>query len=454
MQSFASRAGRWPLALTLALAALGACADEPPTTAPGAQPKPNLAIGDVITVTNTSGGTDWGSLRWAVGQTLGGETIRFDPSLAGATITLDTTLKLSHYIAIEGSRDRGIIISGGGKVRVMYVDTEGVTLKNLTITGGFLTGDVGFAIYSLGEVVLENSTVRNNAGAYAAIHTRKATLINSTVAGNTSTSTLAGISYKADGGLVLVSSTVAFNNGNGVAPFSGVPSAPGTLRLYNSIIANNGTPGSPTANCYYPTSATTTYVGTNISNDASCGEAPKMLVQDPMLGTLADHGGPSQTIDIARESPAVNAALEFCLVGVDQRYVPRDAKCDVGAFEVTEFTRVTLTVDPGAAVNQKTGWAVVTGTVQCSRSEVFTLGLAVGLTQEQKSGKSSSVVQAAGSTPFACSPSVQPWSVALAPSAGAFGNGSAEATVQTANTPEWVTPSLVTKPVKLYWARK
>ena len=143
-----------------------------------------------------------------------------------------------------------------------------------------------------------------------------------------------------------------------------------------------------------------------------------------------------------------------CALATDQRNVPRDAQCDLGAFEVTEFTRVTLTVNPNVAVDQRTGWAVVTGTVSCSRGEPFTLGLQVDLKQDQKNGKTSTVVQASGPTTFTCATSAQPWSVALAPSAGAFGNGAAQLTVQTANMPEWIIPSTLSNAAKLYWGRK
>ena len=72
MHTVASRAGRWPLALSLAATiTLGACADDP--VAPKIPSKPNLSAsptGDFIevTVTSTSGGTEVGSIRWAAGQ--------------------------------------------------------------------------------------------------------------------------------------------------------------------------------------------------------------------------------------------------------------------------------------------------------------------------------------------------------------------------------------------------
>src|SRR5687768_4740502 len=78
MRAFSTRAGRWSLALTLAaVATLAARPDEPPAppriTAPGV---PSLTIGDVVTVSNTSGGAELGSLRWALLRATAQETDR------------------------------------------------------------------------------------------------------------------------------------------------------------------------------------------------------------------------------------------------------------------------------------------------------------------------------------------------------------------------------------------
>ncbi|MEP7359227.1 MAG: choice-of-anchor Q domain-containing protein, partial [Anaerolineales bacterium] len=56
---------------------------------------------------------------------------------------------------------------------------------------------------------------------------------------------------------------------------------------------------------------------------------------NPLLGTLADHGGDTLTVDLLANSPAIGlAAAAFC-PQVDQRGVPRPlgAACDLGAYE-------------------------------------------------------------------------------------------------------------------------
>jgi len=134
MFRFISRAVRWTPALMLP--ALVAWVDEPqPATASPSRRTAAVAAYDTITVTNTSGGTGEGSLRWAVSQATGGETIRFDPALAGATVKLDTILQVPYYVTIEGPKTGGITISGGGNRRVMQID-RGASLRNVMITGG------------------------------------------------------------------------------------------------------------------------------------------------------------------------------------------------------------------------------------------------------------------------------------------------------------------------------
>ena len=60
-------------------------------------------------------------------------------------------------------------------------------------------------------------------------------------------------------------------------------------------------------------------------------------VVDPMLGSLANHGGPTETIALMPMSPAVDAADPACPPpATDQRgsMRPGGARCDIGAFEV------------------------------------------------------------------------------------------------------------------------
>lgn len=445
------RAGRWPLAF--ALAALGACADEPSPTAPGAQPRPNLAVGDIITVTTAADGPDLaGSLRWAVRQAVGGETIRFASDLAGATITLDSVLAIFEPVTIEGPADKGITISAAGRGRAIAVNTydgstaPSTTLRNLSITGGKISVGQGAGIFTVSPLVLEHVTVwGNEAGGGAAIAQASGnlafglTLINSTVSGNVGTGTLwPAITTTAD--LTLINSTVAYNS-----PGAIWTAASGTMRVRNSILAHNG----PGKNCDIGTSMVS-FEGKNLSDDMTCGDAAVTIVGDPKLGPLAMNGGPTMTHALLPTSPAMNAGKD-CTVTVDQRYRSRDAQCDIGAFEFTDPTAVTITIDPSATVDVVSGDARVTGTVKCSRNgDQF--GVRVDL-QQQKSDNAPSPVRGAGVASVACTTSAQPWSALVVPAAGAFKAGAAAATAATHQAPSWVTPSTTSRSITLHRPR-
>lgn len=440
-------------ALVLIWVALtSACSDDvaaptrPPTRAP------NLAMGDVITVTTATDGPDLtGSLRWAVKQATGGETIRFAPELAGATITLDSVLVVyKPLLTIEGPADKGITISAGGKGRVMAVNTyDGssatlTTLRNLSITGGKLSSDGGAGISVGSPLVLEHVTLFGNEAPGPVIYQAGyspsfVTLVNSTMSGNVSAS-YPVISTAGD--LTLINSTVAENAAQG-GVFTGAGSK---LTLRNSIVAHNGGKSCEVG------IATVSAEGKNIADDASCGDAAVTMVADPKLEPLAMNGGPAQTHALAPTSPAVNAGKD-CTVTVDQRYQPRDAQCDIGAFELTNATAVTLTIDAGANVDLTTGYAYVRGTVKCSRAgDAFALAVQL---QQQKTDNAPSVVRGAGEVSVsACSTVAKAWSATVIPAAGAFRAGAAAAQAATHETASWVTPATASRSVSLVRTKK
>jgi hypothetical protein len=95
MPTITTRAARWPLAFTL-VALVGQWVE--------------------VTVTNTSGNTEVGSLRWAANQIgSGGGVIHFAPSLDGAGIILNGTLSPDGPMYIDGPA-KGITISGNHSI--------------------------------------------------------------------------------------------------------------------------------------------------------------------------------------------------------------------------------------------------------------------------------------------------------------------------------------------------
>jgi uncharacterized repeat protein (TIGR01451 family) len=91
--------------------------------------------------------------------------------------------------------------------------------------------------------------------------------------------------------------------------------------------------------------------GHNLDSGNTCGfvEPGDLQNTDPLLGPLANNGGPTQTHALLPGSPAIDAGGE-CIAFPDQRGVvrPQGAACDIGAYElaVPVDLSVTKTVDP------------------------------------------------------------------------------------------------------------
>ena len=440
----ASRAAPWPRALLVAaLATLGACTDEPVAPRTPSTPTPNafaLASGLVeLTVTNVSGFTDPGSLRWAASQIQsGGGVIRFAPSLDGATIVLNGTLTPGGPMYIEGP-PKGISITGNHQHRVIegaQIDGR-VGLTNVTITKGFHP-EYASAIRAA-SLYLQNSTVQDSWGPGSAIRVQSLLdATNSTISQNLTNGTALEYSERAQ--VFITNSTIAHNSGAGIGLYGPITSAYSLLVvLNNSILANNA------RNCV--TTSGLRYEGRNISNDWSCGNVG-IGIGDPQLLPLANNGGPTKTHAIAHTSPALNWGLN-CYPTTDQRYVPRDAKCDVGAFEFNDFTKIAITIDPSIRFDPTYGYALLTGTMTCTRPEV--VNLALELHQYQKVSKDVVVhVQSGSGTQVSCSPTTTTWARKMYPTeGGAWQAGAANATAATYGTAEWTTPASVASPVRL-----
>jgi hypothetical protein len=253
------------------------------------------AWAETFTVTNTSD-TGTGSLREAINKansTAGADEIVFADGVSG-TITLASTLPTimdSAGLVIDGGGD--VTVSGNHAVRVFKVGSEAkLTLRNLTIADGEVRGtnfvEGGSGIYNEGTLTLTNGTI----------------------------------------------------SGNGGVPFfgSGVYNGwDGTATLRNTIVANS-TLG---PNCY----GSIIDGGYNIEDADTCrfkratGSLPKT---DPLLDPagLSDNGGPTQTIALQPDSPAVDLVGQSACPPpqTDQRGVmrPQGETCDSGAFELVQ----------------------------------------------------------------------------------------------------------------------
>ena len=107
----------------------------------------------------------------------------------------------------------------------------------------------------------------------------------------------------------------------------------GTLTLLNIIVASSTSGG----NC----GGTIINDGNNIDDGTTCGWGStdgSMSSTDPLLGALADNGGPTQTFALLVGSPAMDGVTFNAPNGApstDQRGVarPQGVRYDIGAYE-------------------------------------------------------------------------------------------------------------------------
>jgi hypothetical protein len=126
-------------------------------------------ISDQLTVTSAADSGP-GSLRSEIALAQSGDTIDFDPSLAGQTITLTSgELAITKSLDIEGLGANLLTVSGGDASRVFDVSAGvTVTIAGMTMTDGLANGSApvvasaGGGILNLGSLTLSNDVLSDN----------------------------------------------------------------------------------------------------------------------------------------------------------------------------------------------------------------------------------------------------------------------------------------------------
>jgi len=237
-----------------------------------------------------------------------------------------------------GQETCAFYISGGGIFNTGQMIITDSMIRNNESEGAS-------AIFNSGEsigIVIKNSTIYDNHATaaftidnYAYLHIR-----NSTLSGNTAqTGYISGIANRST--LIIESSTLA-NIGRSSSIYN---DASGTVRIKDSILQNDGAPGS--GNC--EDNSVWISDGYNIYSDDSCPYTGTgdLVNTDAQLGPLGDWGGPTPTMPLLTGSPARDHRPGVCMtipesptlppmpLTEDQRHYERsDGSCDAGAFEV------------------------------------------------------------------------------------------------------------------------
>jgi Big-like domain-containing protein/parallel beta helix pectate lyase-like protein len=282
---------------------------------------------------------------------------------SGATIevsgTIDDHVSISTPVTITtwpgGPAGSPGVLDGSASGTVVVVTGGIVTINDLTIqhgaTGIFNEG---------GTLTLSDSTVTGNATVaepYAGIlnYGSTTTVIDSTITKNSGDSAgNLGAGIYNIGTMTVIASTISGNTGGGI--YSGQDDV---ATLGATIVAGN-----TAANCYGYDAASLYSAGYNLTNDttgSACGftAATDLVNQNPLLGSLASNGGPTQTLLPGTTSPAADVipgsvtlrGVAVC-PGTDQRDVARpgrgETNCTIGAAEAryTNPTTTSVTVSP------------------------------------------------------------------------------------------------------------
>jgi hypothetical protein len=222
--------------------------------------------------------------------------------------------------------DLGQMNHRGGAIRSM---TSGLlTLKESAVSGNSTTGNnaVGGGIYAAGPVSLTRVTLSGNStsGGFAsggALYAKDAlTLTHSTVSGNSTAGADAhGGALFVDGALTLTQCTVANNHAAGTGGIGGGVFQTETgdndpLSISGSIIAGNTAAlGSPDLAADAQSVTLASSVTYSLIGDTSGSEvtpatgAGNLLNVNPLIGPLADNGGPTPTHALLPGSPAFDA---------------------------------------------------------------------------------------------------------------------------------------------------
>ena len=250
----------------------------------------------------------------------------------------------SGILTIAGSAFSGNSASNGEGGGIANSGTLTVTESTLRDNSG---GRLGGGISNSGTLRVAASTLSGNRAAGGTekdgttfpgsggglSNSGTLTVTNATISGNSAPGGEGGGIENSGGELTVAFATVSGNSASGGG---GIHFIGDTLTVTDSLLSGNSG-GSLAVG-----GGAASSLSHNLFSDAPGLEldSTNMIDTDPLLGPLADNGGPTMTLALLPGSPAIDAAIPLEGITTDQRGVPRPqgAAPDIGAFESRGFT--------------------------------------------------------------------------------------------------------------------
>lgn len=268
---------------------------------------------------------------------------------------------------IADNQASGPTVAGGG---IRAAGPVTITASEISNNRAIGQGGRGGGLFSQGSTTIVDSTISENhvignggtGGGVSLSFNSRSSLMNSTISGNQITGEQARGGGLYAHGTVILHSTVTGNRINSATGEAGGlwvnqgepgPATPGT-RISHSIVAGNfvGTAASDLRslpllrNSLVGTLAGTEFAEAPVGSPDADGNiigGPVHGVIDPLLGPLAENGGPTLTHALLPGSPAINAGDPSAVSGAngipefDQRGAPfariAGGRIDIGAYE-------------------------------------------------------------------------------------------------------------------------
>lgn len=316
----------------------------------------------------------------------------------GALVARDSGLTLNR---VTFANNRAVSSDGGALYTVSVTTVMSDSIFRDNQAGGH-GGAIAFRVDGPGQATISGTTFSGNqaggdGGAIAAFHAM--TVRNSTFSGNRADgdggalwsgddalieyTTITGAQTGGDGALngsITLRSALVAGNTDTSSAADNYPDLAGSISSegYN-LIGNVG-------NYDFNTNTTGDRYGdpngTTMPNSGAV-ESPTPI--NPLLGPLADNGGPTPTHALLAGSPALDqipASANGCgdSINLDQRGVsrPQDSACDIGAVEVEPLPEIAVYAGPDVSSpelsdNQATAVSFGTTTVGTPVNRIFTI---------------------------------------------------------------------------------